>query len=143
MAQNIFARMAHSLGGPWDFNQIIGYLRLFTEGWGVGGHIWLAEGQRYSRRMPNKTLYLRTYSNVLGTYLPREATSPEIYKHVLENIEAYARSHARRFYDLSVFKRIGPCIDWAGMHRDGMEFNERAYASAKQHVANASAGCGE
>jgi hypothetical protein len=33
-------------GGPWQFNQVIGWLRLFAEGQTIGCHLWWLKAKR-------------------------------------------------------------------------------------------------
>ncbi len=134
--ERIRGTTSHAFGGPWQFNQIIGWLRLFAEGMKVGGHLWMAKGFRYSRRMPKKTLYLTTPSNVLATRFLGESTSKEIFEHTLDHIDAFAKQLRTRFLDLSVFRRVGPHIDWGGLLKTGFEHNQRRHKSAKQDVAD-------
>ena len=121
-------------GGLWAFNQVIGWLRLFVEGRGIGGHLWMAKGRQFRRRMPGKTFRLTTPSNVLATYLPPNCTSAEVYKHVLSHIEDFAKrdSFRRRFVDLSVFSRIGPHVDWLGLMKAGMSHAANRYQLAQK-----------
>jgi hypothetical protein len=47
-------------GGPWQLNQIVGWLRLFVEGSTIGCHLWWVDAKRLNRRMRKKRLYLTT-----------------------------------------------------------------------------------
>ena len=113
-------RQKHSVikesGGPWQFNHVVGWLRLFAEGNTVGCHPWWVDAKRLTRKMKRKHLYLTTYSDVLGAYFPSE-TSIEIHQSLLERLTEMAdRSpYKKRFVDLDVFQRTGPYIDWRRM----------------------------
>jgi hypothetical protein len=105
---------AHEVfGGPWQFNQIVGWLRLFTEGNGLGGHLWMVNAKRMSRTM-KKRFYLRSASNALSGFFPPNCANDEIFKITLESIEILARSDwlTSRYFDLNTFKRIGPFVEW-------------------------------
>jgi len=103
-------------GGPWQFNQIVGWLRLFVEGSKIGCHPWWVNAKRLSRRMRNKRFYLKTTSDVLGIRL-RNETSNEIFDILLKRLSEKAEEppYKNRYVDLAVFRRVGPFIDWRGM----------------------------
>lgn len=102
-------------GGSWQFNQIIGWLRLFREGNKIGGHIWWVD-KRINRRMRNKRLRLITYSDVLHASFPKESSS-EIFNKMIERLTILAKEpkYKKRFIDLDVFCRVGPFIDWRAL----------------------------
>jgi hypothetical protein len=103
-------------GGPWQFNQIIGWLRLIAEGNKIGGHIWWIDAKRINRRMRNKILYLKTYSDVLQVFFPKDS-STEIFNKLLERLTAMTKEskYKKRYIDLDVFCRVGPFIDWRAL----------------------------
>lgn len=41
-------------GGPWNFNQVVGWLRLFAEWSHIGGHLWWVDVKHIQRNMRNK-----------------------------------------------------------------------------------------
>jgi hypothetical protein len=103
-------------GGPWQFNQIIGWLRLFAEGRTIGCHMWWVDAKRINRRMRRKRLYLSTFSDVLGAWFPKESSS-EIFATLLQRLSEMVgeRPYANRYIDLDVFRRLGPFVDWRGI----------------------------
>jgi hypothetical protein len=100
-------------GGVWQFNQIVGWLRLFVEGRTIGCHIWRIDAKRIGRRMRNKRLQLATFSDVLGAWFP-DGSSKEIFDELLKRLTDIAGEppYLNRHVDLDVFRRIGPFIDW-------------------------------
>jgi len=103
-------------GGPWQFNQIVGWLRLFAEGDKIGCHLWWVNAKRLNRRMQKKRFQLQTFSDVLGGGC-RNKYSNEIYDILLKRLieEAAEPQYKKRYIDLNVFRRVGPFIDWRGM----------------------------
>ena len=103
-------------GGPWQFNQIVGWLRLFAEGHTIGCHPWWVDAKRLNRRMRHKRLYLTTFSDVLGAWFPDESSS-EIFDTLLERLtdKAAESPYKNRYVDLDVFRRVGPFINWRGI----------------------------
>lgn len=131
----ITAHANHSFGGPWQFNEIVGWVRLFPESFGIGAHVWFTEGKRLTRKM-RKRFHLRTSSNSLWTHFHPPFENVEIYSGVLQALkELTKRSPVKgRVLDLSVFYRIGPYVDWsrlieeAAKERLSSEFQTSAVA---------------
>jgi len=113
-------------GDPWQFNQIIGWLRLFAEGYTIGGHLWWVDAQRLNRKMPNKRLKLTTYSDVLHVRFSNES-STEIFNKVCERLTAMKKEskYKKRYIDLDVFCRVGPFTDWRALLDGITEKNSR------------------
>lgn len=118
--QEMRDRQLHSViaesGGPWQFNQVVGWLRLFVEGSTIGCHLWWVDAKRLNRRMRKKRLYLTTFSDVLGAWFPDQSSS-EIFEKLDSRLSDITRRppYVNRYVDLSVFHRLGPFIDWRGM----------------------------
>lgn len=104
----------NTLGGCWQFNQTVGWLRLYPEGYQVGAELWLVDAKRYSRTMPKKRFQCASGSNVLAMDVPHPSSSNVIYETLLESLESFASRDwmKRRKLDLSVFKRLGPFVNW-------------------------------
>lgn len=105
-----------SLGGPWYFNQIVGWIRLYADVNYIGGHIWWVSANQLRRRMKYKTFYQNTFGNIFSTSaLGENADSETIYCETLRAIKDYwVDSHLlkNRFVDLELFVNIGPFINW-------------------------------
>jgi hypothetical protein len=117
LSQDVRQRQYHSViaesGGPWQFNQIVGWFRLFVEGKTIGCHPWWVDAKRLNRKMRNKRLYLQTYSDVLQERITNESSN-EIFNRLLERLIKLSkeRMYKNRYIDLDVFQRIGPFINW-------------------------------
>lgn len=114
-------RQFHSViaesGGPWQFNQVVGWLRLFAEGHTIGCHLWWVDARRLNRRIKNRRLlYLTTSSDILGACFPHESSS-EIFDALIELIDDLSSQplFKKRYIDLDIFRRVGPFFDWRGM----------------------------
>ena len=116
-------RYADSLGGPWYFNQVVGWLRLFLQGYNVAGNLWMADAKRLSRRMPNKTIYCMSPSNCLATGITHPSSSAEIYRQVLDALKQFATKGdmKRRYLDVSVLERLGPFVNWQQLLEDNVK----------------------
>jgi len=100
-------------GGPWQFNEIIGYIRLHFFGTQIRGEWWRVGAKRVARTR-TKILVNRGWKVVYEEEIPDGSASNDIYLLILSYLErAQNDEHLKRFYvDTSVFERIGPHIDW-------------------------------
>lgn len=105
-----------SYGGAWDFNQIVGWIRLYAEPSHIGAHLWWVQGKKLQRRM-SKTFYLMTTSNFLATYFYPEDDSNKIFNDTLADIKWLSKESLfkGRHIDLEPFTRIGTFVDWRGL----------------------------
>src|SRR6059036_3025859 len=89
LSQEMKDRVLHSViaesCGVWQFNQVIGWLRLFVEGRTIGCHVWWIVAKRINRRMRRKRLQLTTFSDVLGAWFP-DLSSKEIFDELLRRL---------------------------------------------------------
>ena len=101
-------RYADSLGGPWYFNQIVGWLRLYPQGYNIAANVWMTNAKRFTRRMPNKTIFLRSPSNCLATGITHPSTSEEIFERVLNAVKRFATHDdmKRRYLDCLSLERL-------------------------------------
>jgi len=115
-------RVAKESGSPWQFNQIIGWLRLFLEGSRIGCHPWWVDAKRINRRMKYKRFLMQTYSDIFQADC-RNKSSEEIYKVLLHNLKKLAaeKPYKKRYVDLDVFCRLGPYVDWRRLIEDHIE----------------------
>jgi len=111
--QRVYHKVIAESGGPWQFNQVVGWLRLFVEGNTIGCHPWWVDAKRLNRRMRYKRLYMQTPSDILKARFTKEP-SKEIYNRLLERLTELSKdiTYKNRYVDLDVFQRIGPYIDW-------------------------------
>lgn len=115
--KNIEEHTRQTFGGPWNFNQVVGWLRLFAESSHVGGHLWWVDAKRIQRVMRKKRFFLTTISDVLSNYFTPEDDSVSIYRGTLKDIERLTKQRPLkdRYVDLETFLNIGPHIDWRGL----------------------------
>ena len=106
-------RIRKSFGGPWEFNQVVGWVRLYAEHSHIGAHLWWVQSKRLQRKM-NKMFYLTTPSNLLATHFYSEDDSAKIFGDTLSAIRGLSKDKAwrKRHVDLEAFVRVGPYINW-------------------------------
>jgi hypothetical protein len=98
-------------GGPWHFNQAIGWLRLYVLGTQIRADIWLHHARRYGRAIPHKRYRISgqrfEYSAMFRS--PDEIRS-DLRRELLELQKDLGNG---RFYlDLECFDQLADLIDW-------------------------------
>ncbi len=106
--QRVYHAVIAESGGPWQYNQIVGWLRLFVEGGKIGCHPWWVDSKRLSRRMRYKRYYLQTPSDILGVHLRKES-SDEIFDILLKRLSKKDKEpqYKNHYIDLDVFCGCG------------------------------------
>ncbi len=100
-------------GGPWNYNQCIGAIRLFITGNQIRGDLWLSNRKRFTRKMHNKNISLQGKAFELTIH--REAENEEIYEDIINRIAASLGNSRRTIADLTCFHNVGKHIDWRGL----------------------------
>lgn len=97
--------------GPWQFNEIIGYVRLHFLGSQVRGEYFSVKRGRvvFTRQ---KTLIYRTHKLAPEHQVPRGATNEQILLAILGYVKDCRKEEPRRFFDDSWLRTIGPMVDW-------------------------------
>jgi hypothetical protein len=104
-------------GGPWDFNEIIGYIRLHFLGSQIRGELWTVSKKRLVRTRQKLFLY-KTQKVVPEKDILLPASNEEIYRIICEYLEDAKKQLKGRFIDTSTFERLGRYIDWNGLKND-------------------------
>ena len=83
---------------PWDFNQIVGWIRLYAWPGNIRAYVFLVE-ERMIRIMRQKTFVTRR-GNFIEIYVFPEQSNEEILANLKKNIlaQAAANSRLRRLY---------------------------------------------
>jgi hypothetical protein len=110
-------RMLHSFGGPWQFNEIVGHIRLHFLGNQVRGTLWMIDKKRVNRTR-KKQFSVLTHKVVAELGIPRRATNQEVYETILKYLNSARKKLRRRFVDTRVFERIGRFVDWNAMREE-------------------------
>jgi hypothetical protein len=101
-----------SYGGPWRYNQAIGWLRLHGARSWIRADVWLCDGSRFLRRMRHKHFHYRGTEIVMKC--PPSLSSSEIFERLRQQLENYQRAWRGRGFvlDLECFLDIGPFVNW-------------------------------
>lgn len=103
-----------SYGGAWNYNEIIGYLRLHFLGNQIRAEYWKVDRKRIVRTR-RKVFTFWHWKLVPEDDVPMSGTSEEIYQAVLAHVEACKRELRGRFVDTSTLAALGPYIDWRAL----------------------------
>lgn len=104
--------------GPWEFNEIVGYVRLHFLGSQVRGEYYAVRRKRLVRTR-TKTMVYQTHKLAPEREIRRGATNEEILQVILEYVEACRREEPRRVFDDEWLRTIGPMVDWNGVMKRG------------------------
>ena len=125
ISKNILENVEQSFweryGTPWQFNQIVGWLRLFTTGAQIRGDLWELRGKRFVRNPKHKQYYLRGKAFELTCYASQ--TSKEILDCLKAELKAQNETirGGKLVVDLEVFDNLSNHIDWHSLvfNREG------------------------
>ena len=100
-------------GGAWQFNEAVGFIRLYFNGTQILGEWWSVDA-KHLRRTRTKVFHRLHWKIADEMEIPTTSTSNEIYRLILSYIKrAHGQKALERFFvDTSVFERIGPHVDW-------------------------------
>ncbi|PYI91908.1 MAG: hypothetical protein DME97_12000 [Verrucomicrobia bacterium] len=120
-------------GGSWQFNEIIGYIRLHFLGTQIRGEWWTVDAKRVTRTR-TKIFRYSGWKVVYEQEIPKGSTSKEIYRLLLLYLErAQKDKKLKRFYvDTSVFESIGPLVDWDAASKTLNGFRPSAAKKSKR-----------
>ena len=101
----------HCYGGAWQFNEVVGYLRVHLLGTQVRAEHWSVPRKRVVRTR-RKTLEYVSHKLVSETELPVHGTNAEILSSVLAHVERCRVAVAPRVLDTTLLENLGPLLNW-------------------------------
>lgn len=114
--ENLYRRYSAQLneryGGKWDFNEIIGYIKLHFLGSQVRGEYWEVKAKRIVKTR-KKYFEWRTHKLAPERELCRNKTNLEIYNEIIKYIDDCRKELPnKRYIDDKQLISLGPYIDW-------------------------------
>jgi hypothetical protein len=103
-----------SYGGAWQFNEIVGYLRLHLVGTQVRAEHWSVRRKRIVRTR-NKTFEYMSHKLAPETDLPVEGTNAEIHAIIVRHIGSCQSLLRPRIVDMSPLQNLGGHINWQAL----------------------------
>jgi hypothetical protein len=104
-------------GGPWSYNEIIGYIRLHFLGSQVRGEYFRVDAKRIVRTR-RKTMWQVTHKLAPELEVPRDANSTQVLAVVRRYIQNCRRELPGRYLDDEIFETTAPYIDWRRLWDD-------------------------
>ncbi len=104
-----------SYGGAWQFNEIIGYVRLHFLGSQVRGEYHAVRKKRVVRTRRKQFEYL-TWKLAPEVDIFEPTSNENIYSAILEYIDDCRKELKNRYIDTSIFEILGPCVDWKAVY---------------------------
>lgn len=108
-------------GGAWEFNEIIGFIKLYFFGSQIRGEYWAVKAKRIFKTR-NKEYEYKTHKLYMELSV-REKTNESILATVKEYISGCKRElNRRRHIDLREFERLAPHINWVDLYESNKRF---------------------
>ena len=109
--------LERSYGGCWEFNEIIGYIRLHFLGSQVRGEYFAVAKQRIVRTR-TKTLEYRTWKLAPEIDIEPPFGTAEVLSAIRQYIDDCKDEVPKRYIDTSIFDTLAPHVDWGALYRD-------------------------
>jgi len=108
------AKLMKSYGGQWEFNEIIGYIKLYILWTQIRGEYYQTDAKRIVKTR-KKVIKFKSLKVVDEKELPTQGNNKEIYTIILDYLTDCQTYLKKQYIDLRVFKTIGPFIDWKSL----------------------------
>ena len=108
-------RLIRSFGGCWQFNEIVGYIKLHFLGSQIRGEYY---GQVARRLLRSRRKYFewKTWKIASEIDIPDESNSKEIFNLILQYLKDCKIELPRRYIDAEYLEVIGPHVDWQSLY---------------------------
>ena len=102
-------------GGPWHFNQVVGWLWISIAGSQIRADLWFTRAKRLQRRPQHRQIALVGKAFELHCW-PKQS-STEIYRMVLDELRMFQKEFrgGRMVLDLECFSNVGTGINWRAL----------------------------
>jgi hypothetical protein len=105
------AILRNSYGSAWDFNEIIGYIKLHFVGTEIRGEYWAVKSKRIVKSSRKEFEY-KTHKLAPEISIPQKASNNRIYGIVISYVKSCRLELKNRYIDDSQLKIIGPFVNW-------------------------------
>lgn len=104
------------VGYPWQYNCIVGWLRIMADGSSIKTYVWWTKAQRIRHKPtmnPPAHVYEQHHRQIAELHV-RYQSSADIYEALLDDIRSASKERPLRgsYVDLSCFLATGPHVDW-------------------------------
>lgn len=105
------AILRNSYGSAWDFNEIIGYIKLHFVGTEIRGEYWAVKSKRIVKSTRKEFEY-KTHKLAPEISIPKKASNNLIYGIVTGYVDSCRLELKNRYIDDAQLKIIGPFLNW-------------------------------
>jgi hypothetical protein len=97
---------------PWRFNEVIGWIRLFTLEDQIKGELWFVKAQRIRKGLKKKSIHYVGEAFRLWRFPKKSST--QIYEKLCSILDRILAEEPLkgRYVDTELFHNIGPYVDW-------------------------------
>ncbi|MGE6275342.1 hypothetical protein ACLHZY_06995 [Aeromonas media] len=103
--------LRNSYGSVWDFNEIIGYIKLHFVGNQIRGEYWAVKARRIVKTRKKEFEY-KTHKLAAEMSISRGLDNNEIFEVVTQYIDRCRKELKNRYIDDAQLKTIGEFVDW-------------------------------
>lgn len=108
--------LAEHYGGDWEFNEIVGFIKLHFLGSQVRGEYFTTKPGRKVKTRKKQFIY-STHKLAPEVHLGPSPSNEEIYKKVLEYVERCKQELPARYIEDKHLHHIGPYLNWVSLYR--------------------------
>lgn len=107
------SRFEEIYGGCWQFNEIIGFIRLFFYGTQIRGELWRVTAKKIVRTR-TKVIALREPKVTYEEEIPFGSSDMQIFRLIMNYLKRAQNERflRNRFIDTSVLEKIGTHVRW-------------------------------
>lgn len=98
------------LMGPWRFNQIVGWVRVYRLGDQLRGEYWSIKAKRFGLQVKKKRL--TPQGKAFEIWPGDKETSEQIFHRMCQKLRAFEKELQGRVLDLESFEKLGRFVDW-------------------------------
>ncbi len=102
-------------GGPWRFNDVVGYLRLYLNGYQVRGQLWYVNVKRILRKPRHKRLFCKNTRFGIPVDISPQSSNREIFNQIIQYLDSVRPRFKNRFIDSALLETVGPYVDWKSL----------------------------
>jgi hypothetical protein len=106
---------------PWDFNQVVAWIRLYARTDGIGASLFLIPYKRMPKDIGRgrRRGFKWDSNNFLDMWVSDNHSSTDIFEEIRELLVTTARQRFKGWYiDMGVLDVLGPHLNWVALTRD-------------------------
>jgi hypothetical protein len=113
-------RLGQAYGGMWQYNEVIGHIRLHFLGSQIRGE-YIGVSRKRVVRTRRKIFEFQTWKLAPEIEVPADATSALIFGLIKNYVSACRRELSKRYIDTAMLDAVGPYIDLRRLYDDHIQ----------------------